>query len=675
MSDKKIPGDEEQLDLQDDPPKVAIFPTALNDSDPAGDETANNDSTTNGTAAPNGLSADDIPVDRPGSPDDLGLTEDLDDINFDLPLTGTPADEAMAANRDHKVSKFSKHVGRKLHKMKRPKRIMKGTIKKKKRKNRSNIKGKVIDGKHEQYLLTIGMMYGIRVAVGRNDVRLHDSSKLGSNATVDVIRRSDFKTVEKYAFPPRGSETTPPHKLAHTFKFKDYSPTVFKAIRNMYNIDNANYMLSICGNFNFIQFMANSRSGQFFFYSHDGKYMIKTQTREENKFLRRILPDYYRYLREKPNTFITRFYGLHRVKMYHLRRKLRFVVMASVFDTPEKIHTMYDLKGSTVGRKASEEDRKTGGVLKDLDLISDKRVLRFNKHVTEIFLDQIKHDAKFLANQKIMDYSLLVGAHDRSRRASDFIEHEETRRASEEIRRISKLSLDEPILEERPTSDESEEQLPLSPTSEERPNSEDRPKSPRAHRRTSKRSDTPLVRQSLAKEGLSDTTLQQIGAEDPMLLKFRSNSVDSAEFTDEDDSDMSDSSDDDDDGGKKKGITLGGGARIAEDDDEIIDSAPPLLRMFSMSHRRDFGINEMDSNGNRANCIYFFGIIDILQEYNGMKKAETFFKGFTANSDQISCVNPVKYAKRFVNFIEAHTDLTSRSGVTVTSGKGAEAAI
>jgi hypothetical protein len=45
----------------------------------------------------------------------------------------------------------------------------------------------------------------------------------------------------------------------------------------------------------------------------------------------------------------TLFLGMHRVKMYHLRRKVHFVIMTSVFDTPEKIHTVYDLKGSLIG--------------------------------------------------------------------------------------------------------------------------------------------------------------------------------------------------------------------------------------------------------------------------------------------------------------------------------------
>ena len=33
----------------------------------------------------------------------------------------------------------------------------------------------------------------------------------------------------------------------------------------------ADYMLTLCGDFNYIEFISNSKSGQFFFYSHDGK--------------------------------------------------------------------------------------------------------------------------------------------------------------------------------------------------------------------------------------------------------------------------------------------------------------------------------------------------------------------------------------------------------------------
>lgn len=153
----------------------------------------------------------------------------------------------------------------------------------------------------------------------------------------------DFSHVEKMSFPATGSNKpgfiTPPHSLVHTFKFKSYSLQVFRRIRNFFGIDNAEYMMSVCGewfkkiavhfipqyimsvimwifypipiagNYNFLEFISNSKSGQFFFYSHDGKYMIKTQTKEENKFMKRVLPHYYKFVTENPHTMLVRILG------------------------------------------------------------------------------------------------------------------------------------------------------------------------------------------------------------------------------------------------------------------------------------------------------------------------------------------------------------------------------
>ena len=47
-------------------------------------------------------------------------------------------------------------------------------------------------------------------------------------------------------FPRIGSSATPPHPSGD-FKWKDYCPTVFKRLRDVFNINPAQYMLSICG--------------------------------------------------------------------------------------------------------------------------------------------------------------------------------------------------------------------------------------------------------------------------------------------------------------------------------------------------------------------------------------------------------------------------------------------
>lgn len=73
------------------------------------------------------------------------------------------------------------------------------------------------------------------------------------------------------------------------------------------------YITIMCsGDFNYIEFIANSKSGQFFFYSHDGCYMIKTQSKEECVLLRQIMPQYVEHLTKHPNSLLVRFYGMHR---------------------------------------------------------------------------------------------------------------------------------------------------------------------------------------------------------------------------------------------------------------------------------------------------------------------------------------------------------------------------
>lgn len=303
--------------------------------------------------------------------------------------------------------------------------------------------GEQITAEHRYYHLTYGMMLGIRVSVGKAVL-----TRSGFQVTAEILQTpdlsiDDFMHVEKYVFPPQGSANTPPHKLLNPFKFKDYSPLVFRHLRERFGIDGAEYMLSLCGDFGYIEFISNSKGGQFFFYSHDGRYMIKTQTREASKFLRRIMPHYYKvrwhascaclvaalftaspppqYVMENPNTLLTRIYGMHRVKMHDISQRMHFVIMQSVFDTEKEIHEKFDLKvrprqcntyslamadpngpflplprrqGSLVNRFATEEEKaKPDCVLKDVDL--NRRGLKIKLGPKrKMFLEQLRRDAE-----------------------------------------------------------------------------------------------------------------------------------------------------------------------------------------------------------------------------------------------------------------------------------------
>ena len=50
----------------------------------------------------------------------------------------------------------------------------------------------------------------------------------------------------KQLFPRDGSKLTPPHP-SEDFKFKDYCPAAFRQLRAVFDLDSAEYMLSICG--------------------------------------------------------------------------------------------------------------------------------------------------------------------------------------------------------------------------------------------------------------------------------------------------------------------------------------------------------------------------------------------------------------------------------------------
>lgn len=155
------------------------------------------------------------------------------------------------------------------------------------------------------------------------------------------------------------------------------------------------------------------KSGSFFYFSRDYKYIIKTIHHAEHKLLRKILREYYAHVERYPNTLISQFYGLHRVKIPY-GRKIHFVVMNNLFPPHRDIHQTFDLKGSTIGRDYKEEDlaRNPRATLKDLNWLRRNNHLEFGPEKKSLFIKQIKHDVALLQKLKIMDYSLLVGIHD-----------------------------------------------------------------------------------------------------------------------------------------------------------------------------------------------------------------------------------------------------------------------
>lgn len=262
------------------------------------------------------------------------------------------------------------------------------------------IVGTKVDQNHVNWVTAYNMLTGIRFTVSR------------TNAKMDrELTDADFTARHKFSFDITGNELTPSAK--YDFKFKDYSPWVFRHLRSIFGLDPADYLMSLTSKYILSELGSPGKSGSFFYFSRDYKYIIKTIHHAEHKLLRKVLRDYYKHVVDNPNTLISQFYGLHRVKIPY-GRKIHFVVMNNLFPPHRDIHQMFDLKGSTIGREFKEEglEKNPRATLKDLNWLRRNLHLEFDLQMKDVFVEQMRRDVALLQRLHIMDYSLLVGVHD-----------------------------------------------------------------------------------------------------------------------------------------------------------------------------------------------------------------------------------------------------------------------
>ncbi|CAJ1968863.1 unnamed protein product [Sphenostylis stenocarpa] len=317
----------------------------------------------------------------------LGLTDSIAENGDKVPILereymqGVLISELVLNNSFSSMSRRAKQLQKKLAKeIKRP--------------------GEAIIKGHRSYDLMLSLQLGIRYTVGKiTPIQRRE------------VRASDFGPRASFwmNFPKEGSQLTPPHQ-SEGFKWKDYCPMVFRNLRELFKIDAADYMMSICGNDALRELSSPGKSGSVFFLSQDDRFMIKTLRRSEVKVLLRMLPDYHHHVKSYDNTLITKFFGLHRI-IPSSGQKFRFVVMGNMFCTELRIHRRYDLKGSSCGRSSDKIEIDENTTLKDLDL---NYCFHLEPSWRESLLKQIEIDSKFLELQQIMDYSLLLGVHYRA---------------------------------------------------------------------------------------------------------------------------------------------------------------------------------------------------------------------------------------------------------------------
>ena len=207
-------------------------------------------------------------------------------------------------------------------------------------------------------------------------------------------------------------------------EFIDVAPLVFQRIRFYDGISNDEFIRDIGFNdFKAIftkkmqslkEEKSTGKSGSVFFQSSNGKYFIKTIRVSEVAILKKTLESYYSHLKNNPDSLLSRYYGLHKMRFYKnkkLKKNFYLVIMNNVFHDGEKPVTpesIYDLKGSTYKRRTSEEKLRMKAAGKDLnflDIIDAGQLnIKMKHHRQKKLLETISNDSNFLASCNIIDY-------------------------------------------------------------------------------------------------------------------------------------------------------------------------------------------------------------------------------------------------------------------------------
>ena len=220
----------------------------------------------------------------------------------------------------------------------------------------------------------------------------------------------DFEVIETISFPKCGSEITPQHNY-RAFQFQAYSPFAFDNFRRqLYGIDASSFLASLCS-MPMIEFGNPGKSGSFLYKSKDDDFVCKTVSHKEATFLQKLLAGYWMNLTQNPRTYLPKFYGLYGYSSQ--MTNFRIVVMNNLLPSDVKMCHIFDLKGSTFGRTASDSERaKDHPVFKDLDFL-DKypEGIQLDAETYDELINIIENDCRVLESFDIIDYSLLLGIH------------------------------------------------------------------------------------------------------------------------------------------------------------------------------------------------------------------------------------------------------------------------
>ncbi|OAD57576.1 Putative 1-phosphatidylinositol 3-phosphate 5-kinase [Eufriesea mexicana] len=162
------------------------------------------------------------------------------------------------------------------------------------------------------------------------------------------------------------------------------------------------------------------KSGSTFCKSRDDRFIIKEMSRLEMQIFLEFAPNYFSYMEKcqqtKQPTLLGKIVGVYRVSFKNnttnAALRTTVLVMENLF-YKRSITDKFDLKGSIRNRLVNPDDMCHEGelVLLDENLLnmSCDSPLYIRSHSKAVLNKAIEQDTKFLADNSVMDYSLLVG--------------------------------------------------------------------------------------------------------------------------------------------------------------------------------------------------------------------------------------------------------------------------
>lgn len=148
-----------------------------------------------------------------------------------------------------------------------------------------------------------------------------------------------------------------------------------------------------------------SKSGSKFWFSECRRFFVKEINDEEMDYCVTDLPRLAEHVQANPATLLSRILGAFIVHVDGA--KLDFVIIANVVEARDELIVMYDLKGTTENRLVKPAQFTATKVGKDENFRPHTIHLRSPQDAS-VLRETIEADCRFLASQRILDYSMLI---------------------------------------------------------------------------------------------------------------------------------------------------------------------------------------------------------------------------------------------------------------------------